>query len=71
MPEATIAKLKSDWTDKSVTADASVPELARFRGRVGRVVTVNENGLAIVDFAEGPWYDIPVRHLQVVEKPGG
>ena len=34
-------------------------EYARFEGRVGRVVTVNYSGKAIVDFADGAWYDIP------------
>ncbi len=35
------------------------PELKRFEGRVGRVVTVNYGGKAIVDFADGAWYDVP------------
>ena len=29
------------------------------RGGVGRVVTVNYGGRALVDFADGAWYDIP------------
>ena len=35
------------------------PELLRFEGKVGRVVTVNYSGRAIVDFADGAWYDVP------------
>ena len=30
----------------------------RFEGVVGRVVTVNFNNKAIVDFQDGGWYDI-------------
>ena len=35
------------------------PDHARFEGRVGRVVTVNCGGRALVDFADGAWYDLP------------
>ncbi len=34
------------------------PELQRFAGVVGRVVTVNYNGKAVIDFQDGGWYDI-------------
>ena len=34
------------------------PELKRFEGIVGRVVTVNCNNKAVVDFQDGGWYDI-------------
>lgn len=64
-----VEKLKEEWTDQYVQADTSVPELARFRGMVGRVVTVNENGKAIVDFKDGPWYDIDLENLITVPKP--
>lgn len=64
-----IVALKDEYTDKYVEADGSVPVLARFAGMVGRVVTVNENGLALVDFKDGPWYDISLDHLKVVPKP--
>ncbi len=37
---------------------ARAPELARFDGIVGRVVTVNYNGKAVIDFQDGGWYDI-------------
>jgi hypothetical protein len=52
-------ELKRIWTDRLVTAKADKPELKRFEGKVGRVVTVNWSGKAIVDFADGAWYDIP------------
>jgi hypothetical protein len=51
--------LKRTWTDRLVLANADRPELKRFGGKVGRVVTVNWAGKAIVDFGDGAWYDIP------------
>ena len=50
--------LRREWTDQLVEANAERPELKRFQGLVGRVVTVNHNRKAIVDFADGGWYDI-------------
>jgi hypothetical protein len=60
--------LKATWTDKFVRVRAGLPQYERFAGRVGRVVTVNYGGKAIVDFADGAWYDIPALpdHLEVV-----
>jgi hypothetical protein len=55
---ARIESLKTEWTDRYVRANTAVPELARFGQTVGRVVTVNWNGKAIVDFQDGGWYDI-------------
>ena len=55
----TAEELKRLWTDRLVTARADKPELKRFEGRVGRVVTVNWAGKALVDFGDGAWYDIP------------
>lgn len=51
-------KLKKEWTDQLVEVAPGHPELARFAGLVGRVVTVNFNCKALVDFADGAWYDI-------------
>jgi hypothetical protein len=56
--QARCEALKREWTDQYVTVNADRPELRRFAGRVGRVVTVNYNGKALVDFADGAWYDI-------------
>jgi hypothetical protein len=61
-------ELKQTWTDKFVRVKAGVPQYERFVGKVGRVITVNFSGKAIVDFADGAWYDIPasVEYLEVV-----
>jgi hypothetical protein len=50
--------LAQEWTDQFVTVNDSLPELKRFAGIVGRVVTVNWNNKAIIDFQDGGWYDI-------------
>jgi hypothetical protein len=50
--------LKREWTDQYVKVNAARPELKRFDGMVGRVITVNCNQKALVDFADGGWYDI-------------
>jgi hypothetical protein len=52
-------ELKHAWTDKYVRVKAGFPQYARFEGKVGRVVTVNYGGRAIIDFADGAWYDVP------------
>ncbi|HEV3387175.1 MAG TPA: hypothetical protein VG097_20315 [Gemmata sp.] len=52
-------ELKRTWTDKFVRVKAGLPQYERFAGKVGRVVTVNYGGKALVDFADGAWYDIP------------
>ena len=56
--KAAVDALKATWTDRLVTAKPGVPVLARFAGKVGRVVTVNYNGKALVDFGDGCWYDV-------------
>ena len=50
--------LKREWTDQYVEVNPERPELKRFAGIVGRVVTVNQNNKALVDFQDGGWYDI-------------
>jgi hypothetical protein len=52
-------ELKRTWTDKFVRVKSGLPQYERFMGKVGRVVTVNYGGQALVDFADGAWYDIP------------
>jgi hypothetical protein len=52
-------ELKRIWTDKFVRIKSGLPQYERFAGKVGRVVTVNYGGKALVDFADGAWYDIP------------
>ncbi len=51
-------ELKVAWTDQYVTVKPDRLELKRFIGIVGRVVTVNYNGRALIDFQDGGWYDI-------------
>ena len=55
---AMIDALKAEWTDQFVKVIPVRPELKRFEGRIGRVVTVNWTGKALIDFADGGWYDI-------------
>ena len=67
-----IEELRREFTDKYVEADINRPELERFSGRVGRVVTVNMNGRALVEFDGSNdigWYDIGLDFLKVVPKP--
>src|SRR5437867_1572889 len=69
-----IDDLKREWTEKYVEVDASRPELKRFAGKPGRVITVNMSGRALVQFedAEGwGWgrYDIALPFLKQVPKP--
>ena len=57
--KAAVDDLKRAWTDKLVRVKADArPDLKRFEGKVGRVVTVNYGGRAVVDFADGAWYDV-------------
>jgi hypothetical protein len=51
--------LKTAWTDKYVRVKPGLEQYKRFEGKIGRVVTVNYGGKAIVDFADGAWYDVP------------
>jgi hypothetical protein len=50
--------LQREWTDQYVEVNPEQPELKRFQGIVGRVVTVNHGLKALVDFQDGGWYDI-------------
>lgn len=60
-------QLKSEWTDQYVEVDTSRPELKRFAGVVGRVVTVNWNNFCLVDFQDGGWYDISPNFLKKLD----
>ena len=48
--EAQIEALQREWTDQYVQVNPERPELKRFAGIVGRVVTVNFNRRALIDF---------------------
>ena len=72
MQRQRMEQLKEQYTGKYVVADASRPELARFRGMVGQVKTINFNGCALVQFEADNnrgWYDIALEFLTVVDKP--
>jgi hypothetical protein len=57
---AIVDQWKQEWTDRIVRVKATAPaSLIRFAGKLGRVVTINYSGRAIVDFADGAWYDVP------------
>ena len=53
-----VDQLRDEWIDQYVMVRPDRPELQRFQGIVGRVVTVNYNGKALIDFQDGGWYDI-------------
>lgn len=59
--------LKTEWTDQFVMVKPERPELQRFAGIVGRVVTVNYNGKAMIDFQDGGWYDITASELYLTK----
>jgi hypothetical protein len=69
--KATVDAWKATWTNRLVKVQSDRPELQRFQGKVGRVITINYGGQAIVDFADGGWYDIPnfTEVLQEVTDP--
>jgi hypothetical protein len=58
IPISQCETLKREWTDQFVTVKPERQELQRFANIVGRVVTVNYNGKAVIDFQDGGWYDI-------------
>ena len=58
LSDAEYDALKAQWTDQFVQVKPNRPELTRFAGIVGRVITVNYNGKAVIDFQDGGWYDI-------------
>lgn len=72
MAPDSIEQLRQQWTGQYVVVQGDRPELARFRGAVGQVKTVNFSGRALVEFDADNnrgRYDIEVDYLQVVPKP--
>lgn len=57
-PEPHHEALTREWTDQFVMVNPERPELKRFAGIVGRVVTINWGNKALIDFQDGGWYDI-------------
>ncbi|MGQ9822280.1 MAG: hypothetical protein ACUVQK_10490 [Thermogutta sp.] len=66
-----IASLRLEYSDRYVVVEGDRPDLARFRGRVGRVQTINCNGRAVVQFegVDRSWYDLDLDYLKIVEAP--
>ena len=66
-----VERLKQQYAGKRVLVDARRPELARLANVPGRVVTINCNGRALVQF-EGPapgWRDIDPEYLKLEPLP--
>jgi hypothetical protein len=70
---ARVDDVRNEWIDQYVQVKPGQPELQRFAGIVGRVVTVNYNGKALIDFQDGGWYDITAssEYLQKVDPAEG
>lgn len=67
-----IEQLRRQYTDQYVVVENDRPELARFRGAIGQVKTVNQSGRALVEFDannDRGRHDIDVAYLQIVDKP--
>jgi hypothetical protein len=64
-------QLRREWTDQYVLVDETRPELMRFKGIVGRVVTVSHNNRCLVDFQDGGWYDILPVYLKKIDAEEG
>jgi hypothetical protein len=67
-----VEKLRGEYTGKHVVVDGDCPELARYKGVLGQVKTVNCNGLALVQFDadnDRGWHDVEIDHLKVVDNP--
>ncbi len=67
-----VEKLRTEYCDEYVVVDAQCPELARFKGMIGQVQTINYCGRALVQFdgdSNRAWYDVGLDYLKVVEKP--
>ena len=67
-----VEKLKRQYTDQYVVVQAGRPELARFKGLVGQVKTVNMSERALVEFDADNnhgWFDIEPALLTIVDKP--
>ena len=61
--------LKKKFVGRTVTIDAQRPELVRMADLRGKVITINCNGGALVQF-EGPdpaWYEIEPEYLMIAE----
>jgi hypothetical protein len=66
-----LTNLKRNLTGKTVAVEALRPELTRWADLIGRVVTINCNGRALVQFegADQGIYDIDPDYLKIAEQP--
>ncbi len=65
--DQSLESLSALWVGRIVCVQPQRPELARFAGKRGRVIAINHNGRALVQF-EGPnigWYDIAPEYLEL------
>jgi len=54
-----VRELRRVWADKFVIIrDPAAAEWQRFAQKVGKVMTINYSGRAVVDFGDGGWYDV-------------
>jgi hypothetical protein len=70
-PAEELEDLKRQYAGRRVLVDAQRPELARWTNVPGRIVTINHNGQAIVQF-DGPdqgWHDIAPQSLRLEPSP--
>ncbi|HYT87213.1 MAG TPA: hypothetical protein VEL76_00705 [Gemmataceae bacterium] len=75
--EAVVQSLRREWTDQFVKVNPTQPELRRFLKKhdkpgedlIGRVITVNYNGKAVIDFQDGGWYDITASEEYLTKVP--
>jgi hypothetical protein len=66
-----VQRLNHQYAGKRVQVDARRPELARWANVPGRIVAVNHNGQALVQF-DGPdegWHDIDPSFLKLEPSP--
>ena len=69
LPER-VEKLRFEYTDQYVVVEGNLPQLARYKGKIGRVHTINVNGRALVEFENDRGrYDLELDYLKVVDKP--
>jgi hypothetical protein len=66
-----VERLKRQYAGQRVRVDAQRPELARWANVLGRIVTINHNGQALVQF-DGPdqtRHDIDPEFLKLEPSP--
>jgi len=68
MDDEQVRKLRSQWIGTFIEVVGEAPELARFGGRTGEVYEVTCNGLALVDFLDGPLHELPPASLRPTDQ---